>query len=301
MTQETQPDSLTRFLFEDRPLRGEIVTLQQSYQNILANGAYPPAIASLLGELFAAACLLTATLKFEGEIALQVQSEGAVRYAIVNGNHLQQFKGVARWQEEKWQSDTPPTEFNELFEKGVLAITLTPKEGQRYQGMVALDKDSLSECLEDYFLQSEQLLTKVFLTAIQGDIPSAAGFLIQIVPTQSEASNVTSNPDFEHAAHLAATINSEEILSLPHQTMIHRLYHEDSIRLFEAQTVEFYCDCSKERSALALRNVSKAELLQIVKEDGHINMDCQFCHQSYQFDAIDVENIHAHNLQSGHS
>lgn len=289
-------DILDRFLFEDRPLRGEIVSLEKSFQEILASSTYPLSVQQLLGELMVAASLLTATLKFEGEIALQIQSEGPVRYAIINGTHDQKLRGVARWNEEL---EDFPTSFAGLFEKGVLAITLTPKNGQRYQGMVALDKPNLAACVEDYFLQSEQLLTKVFLTTAMTSEPKAAGMLIQIVPTTSETSNVESNPDFEHAAHLASTISTKEIMEISHKEMIHRLYHEDDIRIFEPQTVQFECDCSKNRSAQALKNIAKDELLQIIKEDGAIKMDCQFCHAIYTFDNIDVENIHAQNLSSG--
>lgn len=296
MTNQLNLDSLTRFLFENRPIRGEMVTVEQSYQSILNTTEYPLPVQTLLGELLAAACLLTATLKFEGEIALQIQSEGPIKYAIVNGNHQQQFKGVARYHD-----GTIPESFSQWFKKGVLAITLTPKDGQRYQGMVALDKACLSDCLEDYFLQSEQLLTHVSLAAKSGKNARAAGFLVQIVPTESEASNVTNNPDFEHVAQLANTIQNEELLTLAHVDMIHRLYHEDEIRVFDAQNVSFYCDCSRERSAQALKNVNKSELLDIIKEDGNIKMDCQFCHQTYQFDAIDIENIHSQNLHSGNA
>lgn len=289
-------DILDRFLFENRPLRGEIVTLETSYQEILASVEYPEPVQKLLGELMVATSLLTATLKFEGEIALQIQSEGPVKYALMNGTHDQKLKGVARWQTEL---ETFPEDFKDWFINGILAITLTPKNGQRYQGMVALDKDCLSNCIEDYFLQSEQLLTKVFLTTSKGETKKAAGLLIQIVPTTSEASNTIANTDFEHAAQLANTISSEEILSLPHQDMIYRLYHDDEIRMFDPESIQFLCDCSRERSAQALKSIAKAELLQIIEEDGNIKMDCQFCHTQYIYDSIDVENIHSQNLKSG--
>ena len=289
-------DILDRFLFVNRPIRGEIVSLSDSYQQILASASYPEPVQQLLGELMTAASLLTATLKFEGEIALQIQSEGPIRYAIINGTHDQKLRGVAKWNTEL---EVFPEQFSDWFTKGVLAITLTPKDGQRYQGIVALDKPSLSACIEDYFLQSEQLLTSVFLTTKTTEPQQAAGLLIQVVPTSSESSNVENNPDFEHISCLANTISQEEVLSLDHKTMIHRLYHEEDLRIYEPQAVKFECDCSKARSAQALRNVSKQELLQIIEEDGKIEMDCQFCHTNYVFDAIDVENIHAQNLDSG--
>ena len=292
-------DVLDRFLFENRSLRGEIVTLEESFNAILQTADYPEFIQSLIGELMVTVSLLTATLKFEGEVALQIQDKGGpIKYIIVNGTHEQKIRGVARWDESISQH---PTSFTECFKKGLLVITLTPKNGQRYQGMVALDKSNLAACVEDYFLQSEQLLTKIYLTSQLGQNPKAAGLLIQIVPTSSESSNVELNPDFEHVAHLASTISSDEILSLDHQEMIHRLYHEEVIRIYEPQNVQFFCDCSKERSAVALKSVEKSELLDIITQDGNIKMDCQFCRSVYVFDEIDVHNIHGQNLPSGTS
>ncbi|OFA31868.1 molecular chaperone Hsp33 [Glaciecola punicea] len=289
-------DVLDRFLFENRSIRGEIVSLEESFQSILASADYPGFVQTLIGELLVTASLLAATLKFEGEIALQIQGEGPIKYIIVNGTHEQKLRGVARWDETIVQH---PKSFSECFKKGILVITLTPKDGQRYQGMVALDKSSLADCVEDYFLQSEQLLTKVFLTSQLGVNPKAAGLLIQIVPTSSESSNVEENPDFEHVVHLANTVTSEEILTLQHSQMIHRLYHDEVIRIFEPQKVQFSCDCSRDRSAGALRSMPIDELLEIIVEDGNIKMDCQFCHSVYIFDEIDVKNIHSQNLGSG--
>jgi len=192
-------DQLDRFLFEDRNVRGELVKLCDSYQGILDSYHYPAIIQDLLGELMAAACLLTATLKFEGEVSLQIQSEGLVKYVVINGTHDQKLRGVARWNEQF----KLPSCFAELFKKGYLAITLAPKDGERYQGIVALDKPTLAECLEDYFLQSEQLLTKVSLFTQRDDNGAVAGgMLLQVVPESSETSQDGENPDFEHLGHM---------------------------------------------------------------------------------------------------
>lgn len=290
-------DALDRFLFENRNVRGEIVRLEQSFTDILQSYPYPLAIQQLLGELMAAASLLTATLKFEGEIALQIQSEGIVKYAVINGSNEQKLRGVARWDET--QTDLP-SNFKDLFHKGYLAITLAPIDGERYQGIVGLDKDTLGECLEDYFLQSEQLLTKVDLrTNISDSKSQAAGWLLQVVPQSSETSQANDNPDFEHLGVLADTLKDEELFSLSTEQILHRLYHDEDIRLFDSQEVVFECDCSRQRSATALQNVNKAELLEIVASDGAVVMNCQFCHAEYRFDGIDIENIHAQNIAAG--
>ena len=289
-----QADQLDRFLFEHHNVRGELVRLQQSYQQILDSYAYPEQIQVLLGELMAAASLLTATLKFEGEVAMQIQSEGIVKYAVINGTHDQKLRGVARWDETL---ETLPSDFSSLFEKGYLAITLAPHDGERYQGIVALDQPNLAACLENYFLQSEQLLTKVELrTQLGAEQAMAGGMLLQIMPESSETSQAQDNPEFEHLGILADSLSSEELFTLPTEQILHRLYHEEAVRLFAPQAVKFECDCSRERSANALFNVSKAELLEIVEEQGAVKMNCQFCHQEYAFDGIDIENLFAGNL-----
>jgi molecular chaperone Hsp33 len=286
-------DKLTRFLFEDRAVRGEIVQLSDSFQAVLDSHSYPESVARLLGELMTAASLLTATLKFKGEVSLQIQSEGFIKYAVINATHDQKLRGVARWDES---ITSLPTSFSDLFSKGVLAITLAPQGKERYQGVVGLDQSNLAACLENYFLQSEQLLTKVYLETKLENSASTGGMLLQIVPKTSETYQAGDNTDFEHLAILADTTTADELVELAPQALIHRLFHEEDIRLFDSQDVNFECDCSKARSAQALRNVAKSELLTIIEEDGSIKMDCQFCHQKYVFDEVDVENIHADNF-----
>ena len=284
-------DFLYRYLFNDAHVRGELVQLTKSYQDILNAYPYPPVIQSLLGELMAASCLLTATLKFEGEIALQLQSEGVVKYAIINGTHDQKMRGVARWDEQLREL---PDNFQDLFHKGVLVITITPDEGERYQGMVALDKPTLAECIQDYFEQSEQLSTFIKLeTSLADGQQKAGGMLLQVLPTTSEATVTADRPEFEHLVKLTETITPDELLELTGNDVLYRLYHNEEVEVFEPQAVQFKCTCSRERSAAAIANVDKAELLDIIAKEGDIKMNCQFCHTEYRFDAIDVEAIHA--------
>jgi molecular chaperone Hsp33 len=293
-------DQLHRYLFNQGNVRGELVRLQSSYQAILDSYEYPPVIQKILGELMAAASLLTATLKFEGDIAIQIQGEGPLSYAVINGTHNQQVRGVARWDEEL---KSLPTEFSQLVEKGVLVITITPEQGERYQGMVALDKPSLAECIEGYFEQSEQLTTKVILrTQLTDNSAKACGMFLQVLPINS---NVTqkADTDFEHLCAITETIKDEELFTLTAEEILHRLYHMEGIELYPANNVVFKCNCSKERSAIALSSISEEELLDIVAKDGDIKMNCQYCHTEYSFDAIDVQSIHAgtFNMPAGRS
>lgn len=278
-------DQLYRYIFNQADVRGEIVQLQDSFKAIIGEHDYPLAIQHLLGELLAATSLLTATLKFEGDIAVQLQSEGVIKYIVVNGTDEQKMRGIARWQGEVLDQD-----FSQLFEKGILVITITPKEGERYQGVVALDKPSLAECLEAYFQQSEQLPTKVILkTRIDDNGVKAGGMLLQVLP----ASKHGDPQQFEHLSQLTDTISGDELLDLAAQDVLYRLYHQEEVELYAPQSVVFSCGCSKARSAVALASVEKQELLDIVSDDGFVSMHCQYCNTEYQFDAIDIEAIHS--------
>lgn len=290
-----QFDQLHRYLFEKASVRGELVRLQDALKPIVHSTDYPQPIQQLLAEMAAATSLLTATLKFEGEVGLQIQSQGKVRYAVINATHEQQLRGVARWDEE---ADLSEATFSELVANAVLVITITPEEGERYQGVVALDKGSLAGCLEDYFERSEQLATRVFIHTDFSDnaLPKASGMFLQVVPQSAESTKVTSDSEFEHLCALTETMTAEELFSLPAEDVLYRLYHEQEVQLYTPKPVSFACTCSRQRSAEALRNLDKQELLDIIREEGAIAMNCQYCHTEYRFDEIDIE-----ALQTGYN
>ena len=290
-----QFDQLHRYLFEKASVRGELVRLQDALKPIVHSTDYPQPIQQLLAEMAAATSLLTATLKFEGEVGLQIQSQGKVRYAVINATHEQQLRGVARWDEE---ADLSEATFSELVANAVLVITITPEEGERYQGVVALDKGSLAGCLEDYFERSEQLATRVFIHTDFSDnaLPKASGMFLQVVPQSAESTKVTSDSEFEHLCALTETMTAEELFSLPAEDGLYRLYHEQEVQLYTPKPVSFACTCSRQRSAEALRNLDKQELLDIIREEGAIAMNCQYCHTEYRFDEIDIE-----ALQTGYN
>lgn len=274
-------DNLYRYLFENASVRGELVQLEKSYQEVIAAHDYPLAIQHLLGELMAATSLLTATLKFSGDISIQLQGDGPVSLAVINGNNLQQLRGVSRWT-GNIANDTP---IQTLFGKGHMVITLTPDDGERYQGVVALDKETLAECLETYFEQSEQLPTKIKLFA---NTQQAAGMFLQVLPTDGDH-----NEEFEHLSVLTETVKQDELFALEAEEVLHRLYHEEEVLLFDPVAITFSCTCSKERSAQAIRTVAKAEIDSIIAEQGKIEMGCEYCNSKYIFDTIDVEAIFA--------
>ncbi len=279
-------DMLHRYLFDNADVRGELVQLQDSYQQVLGSHDYPPVLQVLLGELLAATSLLTATLKFSGDISVQLQGNGPVSLAVINGNNLQQLRGVARWDGELADN----VSLEDLFGQGYMVITLTPDEGERYQGVVALDKPTLAACVEQYFNQSEQLPTALWLFA---NGKQAAGMFLQILPSHEDH-----NADFEHLTQLTATIKAEELFTLEAQDVLHRLYHQEEVRLFDPLDVAFKCTCSRERSAAAIRTIDRAEVEAIVAEDGNVEMGCEYCNAKYVFDGIDIAAIYANGSAS---
>ncbi|ABE53415.1 Hsp33 protein [Shewanella denitrificans OS217] len=279
-------DILHRYLFDNADVRGQLVQLEDSFQAMLAAQDYPKALQVLLGELMAATSLLTATIKFSGDISVQLQGDGPVSLAVINGNNELQLRGVARWKGELAKDASLPT----LLGKGYMVITLTPDEGERYQGIVSLEHGTLAACLEEYFNQSEQLPTQIHLFATNAQ---AAGMLLQVLPSKQEQ-----NDDFSHLSVLTQTIKPQELFDLGAEEVLHRLYHEEEVRLFEPMDVSFKCTCSRERSAGALKTLSLVELETILAEEGKIDMGCEYCTASYSFDAIDIAALFSDNADT---
>jgi molecular chaperone Hsp33 len=278
-----QHDQLHRYLFENYAVRGELVTVSETWQHIMENHDYPQPVKKILGELLVATSLLTATLKFDGDITVQLQGDGPMTLAVINGNNKQQMRGVARV-----QGDVPAdADLKTLIGNGYLVITITPSEGERYQGVVGLEGDTLADCLEDYFLRSEQLPTRLFIRT--GDVEgqaAAGGMLLQVLPAQNAQAD-----DFTHLATLTETITAEELLTLPANDVLWRLYHEEEVTLYDPQAVEFKCTCSRERCADALKTLPDEEVDSIIAEEGEIDMNCDYCGSHYIFDAMDIAAI----------
>lgn len=269
-------DKLQRFIFEHAAVRGEIADVSQTFKQMLANHRYPLPVQLLLGEMLVVTSLLTATLKFEGDITVQLQGDGPLTLAVINGNHRQQLRGIARVQAEIPDGSS----LKQMIANGTLAITINPTHGDRYQGIVALEGETLSECIEDYFQRSEQLPTRFF---IRRDTQKAAGMLLQVLPAE-----VPDLSQFDHLTTLAATINLDELTSLSANEVLWRLYHQEEVVVFEPQQITFSCGCSRARCGEVLQSIATDLLEQILAEDGKIEMNCEYCGTSYQYDAIDI-------------
>ena len=248
----TQHDQLHRYLFENYAVRGELVTVSETLEQILANHTYPQPVKTVLAELLVATSLLTATLKFAGDITVQLQGDGPLQLAVINGNNQQQLRGVARVQGDI----ADDADLKTMVGNGYLVITISPKEGERYQGVVGLEGDTLAACLEDYFQRSEQLPTRLIIrTGEHEGQPMAGGMLLQVMPAQD-----TQTTDFEHLATLTETIKAEELFTLPANDVLWRLYHEEEVTVYEPQSVEFKCTCSRERCAGALKTLPSSPM-----------------------------------------
>jgi molecular chaperone Hsp33 len=275
-------DSLQRFIFEGVPVRGEIVHLDATWRAVLERHDYPEPLRAVLGELMAAAALLSATLKFDGSLILQMQGNGAVKLIVVECTSEQTMRATA-----KWDGDLPAASFRELVGDGRFVITIAPSDGkQTYQGIVELAGESVSEVLEHYMAASEQLETRLWLGA---DGAQAAGMLLQRVPGPEGG-----DPDaWNRAVILGGTVTGHELLTLPAGQIIRRLFHEEDVRVFDPRIVSFRCSCSRERVVNMLRLLGHAEVQSIVAERGEVDVNCEFCNKRYALDAVDAEQIFA--------
>ncbi len=272
----TNLDVLNRYLFDDLHVRGELVQLSQSYQDIIAKHNYPQGVRLLLGELMAATCLLTATLKFEGDITVQLQGDGPIGYMAINGNHKQEMRGIA-----KLSQATTASGLKDLIGSGTMVITIRPSQGEAYQGVTALDQDTLADCLGHYFKVSEQIPTKIWLFS-DDEKQQVAGSLIQLLPDGDDKAQ--QQADFEHLCQLTQTIKAEEIFDLPAETLLYRLYHQEKVNLFPSQSVSYVCGCSENKCISAIAQIDPNELSQIIAEEGHVAMTCDYCLTTYTFD-----------------
>ncbi|GAA6134637.1 Hsp33 family molecular chaperone HslO [Oceaniserpentilla sp. 4NH20-0058] len=278
-------DTLQRFTFDNCHVRGELVGLKQSLADMFQRQTYPEPVNGLLGELLVAAALLSATVKIEGILSLQVQTDGPVRLLVAETTHDGKLKGIARLDEDKDLSEE-----HLLGQKGQLIITIEPNQGRRYQGIVALEEGSITKSVEAYFRQSEQLDTHLWISCENG---MAAGLFLQELPELGEIQETIEADDdaWNRLNQLAHTLRSDELLHLSNEDILYRLYHEEKVRVYEGQPLQFSCSCSKERLSVALTQIGYAECQDIIDEQKKIRADCQFCGQHYSFTQSDVNGL----------
>ncbi|WP_439105474.1 Hsp33 family molecular chaperone HslO [Congregibacter sp.] len=276
-------DGKRRFLFEQMDLRGEIVHLDQVITDVSEVHSYPRGVSRLLGEFIAAAVLLASTLKFKGSLTVQARSDREIPLIMAECSSELTVRAIARGAEAA-TSDS----FDALLGGGQLVLTITPDRGKRYQGIVPLTGGSLAASLDSYFSQSEQLQTRLQLSS---DGTRAAGLLLQQLPPQLESNAANREEQWDRACMLAATLSPEELIQLGDATLLHRLYHEEVLRLFDLEPVRFRCSCSQDRTFAALASIDEKEIREILKEQGAVTMDCEFCNQRYTFREGDLRGL----------
>ena len=284
-------DILRRFVFERFPVRGHLVHLDASWRALLEHHAYPDAIRNVLGEGVAATMLLAATVKFDGRLTLQVQGPGPMHLLVVQATPQLALRGVARWSGEL-PAGTPGL-LRLAGDDARMTVTVESEDRQsRYQGIVPLMAEGLAACFEAYFAQSEQLPTRLWLVATP---ERAAGLLLQRLPSGASAASAeiehsvaAGDEDWNRIVQLASTLTSAELAGLHADELLHRLFHEEDLRVFDPAPVYFQCACSRERVSGILRSLGEIEVRQILSERGDVEVRCEFCNRAWRYDAVDV-------------
>lgn len=317
-------DLIQRFYFSGQPFRGAVVQLQNSFVEALNGHDYPQSVNYLLGEALSAATLMGINLKHNSRISLQARGDASVTLLMAEATMMldkeqdetaatdhqatHSIRAVARVNADK------PVEANtriehaylDLLGHGQLAITIEPEDGERYQGIVSAESHSLKLCLESYFNQSEQIPTCFQFAASS---TGAAGILLQRMPHEDSYAldardRYTNDPKadelWQELVALADTLTDEELLSLPAQEILHRLFHQHPLQLAAAQSVGFKCSCSYERTAAALSHIDPLEIEDILADEGEIVMDCEFCSTRYRFDRDKIAQLQLRSSATRH-
>lgn len=278
-TQINHADIRTRFIFDDMPVRGLHVRLENVWKHIVGQKHYPAAIRRALGELLAAGALLSGNLKTDGTLIVQVQGQGRLKMLVVEATSDQTVRATARWDETAdINDDESLTDL--LGSNSVFVLTLQPKDAEPWQGVVPLEGGSIAQMLINYTKRSEQLETQIVLASSDD---ACGGLLVQRQPeTEPDAAS------WEHVGTLVQTLTPEELSGLDAQHVLYRLFHETPPRVFDPESIEFACTCSRGKVSDMLLMLGGEEVGGVVAEQGSIQIDCDFCHAKYVFDETDV-------------
>jgi molecular chaperone Hsp33 len=290
-------DTLQKFMIDQSLVRGELVEITDTWQQIQSRRQYPRAVKTMLGEMLSAAALLSANLKFNGAIILQIHGDGPVQLLVVECDADLKLRAMAKLREDATvEDDATLQQLVNLHGEGRFAITLDPNDKmpgqQAYQGIVALDGDSVATVIENYMLRSEQLDTRLWLAA---DDTVSRGLLLQKLPAEggTDVPVADDNDTWDRSVMLASTLSQNELLSTDIMTLLQRLYWEETIRVFEPRHPVFQCSCSRERVGNMLKMLGQEEIDSALEELGQLAVDCEFCGQHYGFDKVDCTQLFA--------
>jgi len=283
-------DQLLKFLFYQAPVRGEVVRLSQSWQQMTALHAYPEPVLRLLGETTAAATLLSATIKFAGNLILQIHGDGPVQLLVVDCKPDLSYRATAKLRSDaRIEVSAGWHELVNAGGRGRCAITLdpglSPAGQQRYQGIVPLQGSSVAEALEVYLRQSEQIESRLWLAA---DERAATGVLLQRIARPSARGSEYDEDAWRRTTTLSDTVSAAELLETSAEEVVHRLFWQERLERYAPVTPRFACTCSRDRTGRMLLTLGRAEVDSILAEQGSVNVTCEFCNAQYSFDAVDV-------------
>lgn len=296
----TTQDTLQKFIFDNAAVRGEFVEISDTWREIQQRHSYPQAVKTVLGEMVAAAALLSANLKFNGAIIMQIHGDGPVRLLVVECDSDLRIRATAKLAEGATVPDNATlTELLNATGKGRFVITLDPIDkvpGQQpYQGIVPLDGEDMATVIENYMLRSEQLDTRLWLGA---DDQVSRGLLLQKLPRHSgkddqvvQASEAEDLETWNRAVMLASTLKQPELLSTDIQTLMNRLFWEETIRVFEPAHPQFHCSCTREKVGNMLKMLGRDEVDSALEELGQLAINCDFCGKHYEFDKVDCAQL----------
>ena len=266
------------FVLEDSGIRGALVRLEETWQQVVAAHDYPPAVRTLLGEGVVSTVLLASGLKTTPSVSLQLQGDGPLKLLLIQCTDGQRVRGMAAF---KAAPEGVP-----LLGDGRLVVNLdTGKPNGFFQGIVPLTSTKLGECLESYFAQSEQLETRLVLRA---DEQRVAGMLLQVLPGHGEERAAEA---FETAAACAATVSVDELTGSAAEDLLPKLFAGQAIRLFSAKPVAHDCRCTPERLAGVVRMLGADEVKSLLAEQGHVELKCEFCNRAFRYDDAQVDAI----------
>jgi len=290
-------DKLQKFIFEQAAVRGEMVELSETWKQVQIRRAYPPAVRNVLGEMMAAAALLSANLKFNGSIIMQIHGDGPLRLLVVECDADLNMRATAKLAPDvAIPNETTLRQLVDVHGQGRFAITLDPKDklpGQQpYQGIVPLDGEDVSTIIENYMLRSEQLDTKLWLAA---DENVARGMLLQKLPVNGgeEVSEEVALETWNRAVTLGSTLGNEELLRTDADTLMRRLFWEETIRVFDPQEPQFNCSCNRDKVGNMLKMLGQDEINSALADLGKLAINCDFCGQHYEFDSVDCARLFA--------
>jgi molecular chaperone Hsp33 len=277
-------DHLLPFIFEEHPIKGSIVILDDSWQKVIKNHSYPSIIEDILGELLACSVLFSSSLKFDGSFSIQIQGTGPIRMLIAECNSKLQIRATASLDQD-YNFTTSSSTFLELIDNANLIISINPrKSNNAYQSMVPLISNSIEEIFESFLLQSEQVASRIKLFSQDGVI---GGILLQKLPSEIEEESSSSLWD-----HLSLALESCYFADLKDsETVLSSLAQNEELRLFSQKSISFSCNCTREKISEILQTLGEIEAKDIIKNEGSIKVTCEFCQETQEFDSIDVATL----------